>query len=532
MDSVIDSLLLKIDIDVEKGIDKTISHLAKSIVQINKAVASADVKGLKTYVNTLSKFTTTNIKVSMPSVSVGNLGNVSEIKNVLETTKVSMDSTSESISQAKELASKLRVKVSENTKAFKEMRKELGNTGRSSNKASKDIDKTSKSFSKLLRSVGRIAFYRAIRMALSQIFNAFKQGVNNIRSVDKELDSALGNISNSATSIQNSLGAMVAPLIKTVQPVITQISDGIARFANMISEANASLSGESTYTKILTSDTKEWQEQLEKVEGSLLSFDKFEALSNKENSYTGTVEAPVEMPQEEAENFLATLKSVLYVVGAIGIAIAGLKIISLIQSVKKLGGLLSPKSLGLGLVVAGVIELVSGIKDFINLIKNGGSEIEWLSASLKVLAGALTLTMGILMFTKLTTAKTIVGMIAGFATVGSLIASAVASSQSASKQVQAYADGGNFSQGTMFYAGEAGAEIVYNKRTGSTSGGVLNIEQFTTAMVDALTIYGASQGNMRDLSGMGVYIDKTKAGQVLESSVYGEGVRVGHFSRR
>ena len=92
---------------------------------------------------------------------------------------------------------------------------------------------------------------------------------------------------------------------------------------------------------------------------------------------------------------------------------------------------------------------------------------------------------------------------------------------------QPYADGGMVKKGTSFIAGEAGAEVVHTSSSGT---GVTNIEQFSQAMLQALATYGVARGS--DVSFQGdVYINQTKAGQLLEGSVFREGVRVGHFKR-
>jgi hypothetical protein len=71
--------------------------------------------------------------------------------------------------------------------------------------------------------------------------------------------------------------------------------------------------------------------------------------------------------------------------------------------------------------------------------------------------------------------------------------------------VSKHANGGMFEgQGTMYHlAGESGAEIVAK---GSRGTGVTNIDQFTTAMVNALAEYGAAQKNT-DSAPMIVQID-------------------------
>jgi phage-related protein len=72
-----------------------------------------------------------------------------------------------------------------------------------------------------------------------------------------------------------------------------------------------------------------------------------------------------------------------------------------------------------------------------------------------------------------------------------------------------YADGGLPDKGTMFVAGEAGAEIVYNTSSGQS--GVANIQQIKQAMLGALLEYGRTQGSSGQP--IEVYLDGEKVYQ-------------------
>ena len=76
-------------------------------------------------------------------------------------------------------------------------------------------------------------------------------------------------------------------------------------------------------------------------------------------------------------------------------------------------------------------------------------------------------------------------------------------------QVDNYADGGLPDKGTLFRAGEAGAEIVYNTPSGQS--GVVNVQQIEQAMYGALVRYGKSNGgNGQPIE---VYLDGEKVYQ-------------------
>ena len=79
-----------------------------------------------------------------------------------------------------------------------------------------------------------------------------------------------------------------------------------------------------------------------------------------------------------------------------------------------------------------------------------------------------------------------------------------------------FAEGGLPDKGTMFIAGESGAEIVYNTSSGQS--GVVNVQQIKQAMLGALIEYGQRQGGNQPievyLDGELVYRNTTAHGQV------------------
>ena len=520
----------KID-ELELDISVTENQAAKKITQISKAISqlTETLTGLKSVSGELDKLA----KIKLPS-SLKNVKNL-KINYKLQTVSLPQAATGEnnfngiqtgaSAKTQIEAVGKLRKKTENVATAEKrvtsqiykssnvrkrtskdifEMFKQEKKIGEQQNKNNKKTKESATLWSKLTRSIVRIGFYRVIRTVLNQIVKGFTQGIDNLRSADDELDNSLKRISASTTTLQNSFASLLSPLIKSVEPVFTRISDSIANVVNRIEEAKAAMSGQSSYTKILTSDTKEYQEALEKANGSLLEFDTFTTLGGKGSGYTGTIKAPVEMSQEEASGILDTLEKVKETITNIAGAVALLGIASLIGKVGKLKtalkGLTTPLGsikIGVSSILVGITLLVSGIKDTIDAFKNGGSAWEKAAGILKILAGALAVTFGILAMTKAAkTAKTVVGLVAGVALVGSIVASAIASSKKAGSDIQSFANGGNFQTADMFYANEDGrTELIASNNSGG--GAVMNLDQWAavseTSFYNALARYGVAQ---------------------------------------
>lgn len=369
--------------------------------------------------------------------------------------------------------------------------------GSNSKKALKDTNKEAKKtvgiFDKLGRSIIRVGFYRLVRTALSTTVKSFQGGIENIRSVDKQLDTSLNRISASATSLKNSLGSLVTPLIKAVEPIITRLSDGIAGIVNRITEAQAAMAGQSTYTKILTSDTEEYQKALEKTNGTLLAFDTFTTLASK-NTYTGTKEENVVMSKEEGEQISNRYQTILQTITAIGVALATWKIVGFLKDVAKLKNILGAVNgtLGIAGAVVGIFNVISGIKDIMNWDETTSS-LQRVADVARVVFGIVAAIAGVMAIMK---GGTIAGMILGAISVTAAIGAMVASIGSHAEQLKGYANGGIYESGDYFKANENGrTELIASTNGGG--GSVMNLSQWQQvseiAFYNALTRYNAKQ---------------------------------------
>ncbi len=117
-----------------------------------------------------------------------------------------------------------------------------------------------KKFSGFIRSIGRVAMYRAIRFVLSQIATAFKEGTNNVyqysKAIGGNLASSMDRIASSFLYLKNSFGAMVAPLINALAPAIEYVINKAVAIINVLNQLFAKLSGASTWTKAVKTQTE------------------------------------------------------------------------------------------------------------------------------------------------------------------------------------------------------------------------------------------------------------------------------------
>ena len=529
--NVIDELSLKIDIDVDKGASKAITSIARAITKLNDAVkSSANLSKLRKYVSAINRLQPNKISVRN-GTSVGKaMGkNIKpEYQEYNDETQKDSGKQIRQIFTQKELSKYLK----HTSFWYRTLNKDVRKYTDENKKNNKSVEKSTSTFKKLIKSIGRIAFYRTIRMALNQIVKGAIDGLTNLRQLDDGLDKSLKNLSLSSKSLNNSMASLIAPFIKTIEPLITKLADGLARISNRISEAKAALSGASTYTKILTSDSEEWRKQVEKATGALLSFDKFEALNQKEDSYIGAIESPVEMSKEEASSTLSLLKDIEVAIWGIVGAIGALSIASFIKSLSilnlGLGGTLTVVGGLLGIFV-GIYEIVNGVKDIMNW-DSETSGLQKLADVLRVVFGVVAAIAGVLAIVK---AGTIAGGVAAALAVVAVLGSITAGVASQKEKLKAYANGGTYQKGEHFIAGEAGTEVVYSSNSGAGAGGVANIEQIRQAQYLATMDAIQDSGIMDALKNVGgdVVMDGRKVGQIVTKTVHDEGVRVGYFKR-
>lgn len=103
-----------------------------------------------------------------------------------------------------------------------------------------------------LSSLKRIALYRMIRFAMSQLTQCFKEGINNLYNYSSLMGGTFANSMNSlatnALYLKNSMGAMAAPLINALAPAIDFVVDKVAHLFNILNQLFARLTGSKTYT--------------------------------------------------------------------------------------------------------------------------------------------------------------------------------------------------------------------------------------------------------------------------------------------
>ena len=123
------------------------------------------------------------------------------------------------------------------------------------NMVSSAIGKITGKFTNLLRMIKKRVMYRAINAAISAVVNGVKEGTNNLYQWSKALggtfSKSMDRASTSMLYFKNSIGAMVAPIINVLVPVLERAIIKIVEFVNTLNQLFAKLSGASTWTRAL-----------------------------------------------------------------------------------------------------------------------------------------------------------------------------------------------------------------------------------------------------------------------------------------
>lgn len=558
----IDELSLKIDIEgASKKNANNIRDITEAIKSLNKAVGnSGALSNLKEYSKNLQRMAV-NIRGAFASVgntAVGrtikprmgeidgssSAGNGQKVKaQTGQSNKVQIEGINKSIKLSDEdinavnrfdLALKKLDGTFNMTKAdSRALAEQFGEIDDGLDESQKKTSKFAQGWAKFTRSIGRIALYRAIRAVLKEITQAAIEGIKNFRSVDKNLDKSLNQLSASATALKNSFAALISPLIQSVTPAITALSDSIANFANRISEAQAASKGLDKYTRILTSDSEKYQKQLNKTNGSLLEFDTFTTM--KDQGYTGVELADVsnsnsdilesysliESIFELVKGLFNLLKPVLNLVMKIykvvePILIPIINILNIvIDLIEKTVNFYIPIIQSAIQTIGGVLENLGGIIEFIGgllSLLTGDFDKAWkhiANGFANMINGVANMFIGFvnLVIDSLNMIISPINMIAGWFG-GSVKIPKI----SARANWKPYANGGSFNTGDYFVANEDGkTELVASTNTG---GGVMNTEQLQQAIYNGMIMAMADNGDKQIV----LKVDSNTLGRVVAQS--------------
>ena len=133
------------------------------------------------------------------------------------------------------------------------IRSGIGKAGKVFDEFRNKISLSHTALGKLISSIQRIALYRVIRAGIKMVTEAVKEGVDNLYKWSSVMNGSFAASmdmgSNAALNFKNSIGAMLAPAIEAVLPLLVQLANVAIMAANAINQFLSALFGRSTWTR-------------------------------------------------------------------------------------------------------------------------------------------------------------------------------------------------------------------------------------------------------------------------------------------
>lgn len=354
---------------------------------------------------------------------------------------------------------------------------------------------------KLGKAIVRVAIYRAIRAAIKGIVQTISNGLQAFAEFSPKFEQTMTALTSAGRNFKMSFTAAFAPILESIAPALIQIVNSFTQLNNKLAETIAYLKGAGEYTKVNT----EYQEQYNKAV-NLLPFDKFNVL--QQSSYGGFEKAAVDTEKmaknapklEKTKAVITSFKEALKaVVAALGKAWEYIKSIfgeygDVILTVMK-------ASIDFSKLLW---QTLGSLLNVVKVILNLDFSKSIIYTSLTLLSGVLTTIVGI--------AKTFLDILNSilnrdFSGFGERVKSYfnfgftknlwdrgrrggfIKDFLKWKFHIGTYATGGLPDTGSLFLAGERGAELVTN--VGSSQSAVMNMQQLQQAiyggMVSALS---------------------------------------------
>ena len=131
--------------------------------------------------------------------------------------------------------------------------------------AGKKAQKSMSGFHKLINQFNKIIRYRIIRKIIQEIYKALTEGIQNIATYDAGVKDSLSRLTSAFSYLKNSIGAMFAPLIQIVTPILEAVMMIVGELANTFAEFFSAMNGQDTFSKA-TYDLKEYNKEAKKTQ--------------------------------------------------------------------------------------------------------------------------------------------------------------------------------------------------------------------------------------------------------------------------
>lgn len=403
--------------------------------------------------------------------------------------------------------------------AWQVINKSLSKTVALISKTAKETKKTSNWATKLMGRIRNISIYRMIRTGIRWFTSGITEGLQGLSQYNSEIDKTVSNIKNSLNQIRNTLAISMSYILKSLEPLITSLTDSIVNLVNAFNLAMAKGQGEKYYLKAKKAADL-YSKSAEKARK--LSFDTFEVLSGGDNK-TPTKDLFEETEIEKDENQMSKLFEKI-------IELANV----LWNAIKEIGKAIGEIIVDLQengvfeFIASTIITIVNGIRDVIKFMNKLGLlkpvllaiAAAWVAVKVAAIGAALANAAAFLFAHPFIGVPVLIAASAALVGIGSQLMSSVIGKLQDGISLNGFENGGIPNKSELFYMNENGVpEALVN--TGGSQTNVINIDQLSEGMRRGFiqAIYDTDLvGAIREQGGTTLMVDKDVLGSTVASS--------------
>lgn len=285
--------------------------------QISEKIKQDEIEQYQSKLQALEK-----LKQQIRSTYEGMVSN--EATQALQNFMLSLDPTKQKLAE-------LTTKLQQAQTAFVEFYKVgdssgLENAKKQIESLKNQIEKTQESQSKskkggwlsvLFGRIRNISIYRMIRSVMKWFTSGIQEGLGNLAQYSSDVNDTLSNVNASLNQVRSTLAISFASILKSLEPIISQLSSALVDLINNFNLALAKMQGQNVYLKA-KKNVEDYSKSVQKAQK--LSFDTFEVLSGSgktspfEMFEDGDVQKDTNKTSEAFENLLKIIKNLWEIV--------------------------------------------------------------------------------------------------------------------------------------------------------------------------------------------------------------------------
>lgn len=238
----------------------------------------------------MDKYDTTAELLSQDSEYQRLTATIAKLEAQLEPLNNKMATTKERIRQITDESRQLNGQMKKTASSLKNVREKTQQTTKSADNLSKSTQKVQKSASGTLKMLKGMLLSMVVFAAISGTMRAIGEGMQNMAQASSEANVVLSRLSAGFLYAKNAVATAFMPILQALEPVITTITDAIARACTWIAQFAAAMFGGAVSVTVAKKAQVDYAASLDKTtkaaKGQLAAFDELNVLQQPDTSGT------------------------------------------------------------------------------------------------------------------------------------------------------------------------------------------------------------------------------------------------------